>query len=402
MTWRLPIGFSLIAIFLLSFIGPCYAADKDMLKIKTPDTNQQPETVKTPSNSSPAPTNIPPPIGMRVEQRARDVYLVLTRPAKVEVYLRGKRVHTCPQAIQCNITTAVAKADNGSLTFICRDSANVTVKKTLPVGQYAHLFQGVEKQPDVPSKKIPHPMTKAKHAPLPTTPPSDRFKLQKAVTPVAAKPGGIVPSTPVLRHEDYGIRIVSPSPSETVWLGAPLVVAYDFSQSVDAGKTIFRLYCNDAVMATTMRQDDAHRRKGPESGAPRLTGELRRFTWDIPDDLRTEAPCLIEAVHGDARGLSAPFFLSPLAGIVASPQVELIDPGGDEWWECATVQTVKMAGLFQRGYITHRRLALRHPPRGGAVWGRLPDQELHRSPDPPRCCGIYLELAHPGGYPARG
>jgi len=346
MTWRLPIGFSLVAILLMSFIGPCYPADKGLLKVKTPDTSRQSETDKTPSNSSPAPTNIPPPIEMRVEQRVRDLYLVLNRPAKVDVYLRGKRVHTCPQAIQCNITTAVAKAGNGSLTFICRDSANVTAEKTLPVGQYAHLFRGLEKQPDVPSKKIPHPMTKAKQAPLPTTPSSDRSKRQKTAPPAAVKPGSIVPSTPVLRHEDYGIRIVSPSSSETVWLGAPLVVAYDFSQSVDAGKTTFRLYCNDAVVATTMRQDDAHHRKGPESDVPRHTERLRRFTWDIRDGLRTEEPCMIEAVHGDARGLSSPFFFSPLAGIVTSPMVDLIHPGGDEWWEYGTTQAVKWRTYF--------------------------------------------------------
>lgn len=346
MIWRLPIGFSLVALLLLSFISPCYAADKGMLKAKTPATNRPPETVHTPSSSSPGPTSIPPPIGMRVEQHARDVYLVLTRPAEVNVYLRGKRVHTCPHGLQCNITTAVAKANNGALTFVCRDSANVTTKKTLPVGQYAHLFQGVEKQPGVPFKKISPPLTRAKQAPLPTTPPSAQSRREKAVTPLAAKPGGIVPSAPVLRHEDYGIRIVRPSSSETIRLGAPLVVAYDFSQSVDAGKTTFRLYCNDAVVATTMRQDDAHRRKGPESGAVRLTGELRRFTWDIPDDLRTEEPCLIEAVHGDARGLSAPFLFSPLADIVTPPLVELIDPGGDEWWECGTVQTVKWRIYF--------------------------------------------------------
>lgn len=281
-----------------------------------------------------------------MEQHARDIYLVLTRPAEVNVYLEGKRVHTCPRGLRCNITPAASMAGNGALTFICRDSANVTTKKTLPVGPYAHLFQGAEKQLDAPFQKIAPPLTGAKQAPLPTRPSPAPSRPGKAVTSITAKPGGIVPSAPVLRHEDYGIRIARPSSSETIWRGAPLVVAYAFSQPVDAGKTTFRLYCNDTVVATTMRQDDGHRPKGPESGIPRLTGELRRFTWDIPDDLRTEEPCLIEAVHGDARGLSAPFFLSPQAGIVASPLVTLVDPGGDEWWEHGTVQTVKWRTYF--------------------------------------------------------
>lgn len=140
MSWRTPIVFSLVGCGLLAASSHCLAADKSGPPPTTLESQTAPAAEKT---SPPQPQKASPmdrALGIRVVQQGRRVLLMLKRPAAVDVYGNGKRVQSCPKALQCDITTAVQTAGNGSLTFVGRDGDARLGEKTLSMGRFAHLF----------------------------------------------------------------------------------------------------------------------------------------------------------------------------------------------------------------------------------------------------------------------
>ena len=167
----------LMGIGLIFFVSSINAVDKGKLDGKGPVKSVTPA----------APTKAAPvPIGMELKPEGKGLVLKLTRPARVEVYLRGKKVHTCDIGPVCKIPDEVAKIGD-DLTFVCSDASNYTEKKTMSVRQFAHLFKPVKKEPEVPSKTPPL----VPGAPL-TAPPAVPTHKEP---PAPVLPGKVLPPT---------------------------------------------------------------------------------------------------------------------------------------------------------------------------------------------------------------
>lgn len=159
MPWRITIGLALFAIGLLAASPICLAADQEGPQPHPLESQTAPvsETAASPASKAPPPAERP--LKIRVAQQGRRLLLRLTRSAEVDIYWKGQHLQSCPKGLPCDITAAVEKAGNGSLTFVGRDGDTLLVEKTLPMRKYAHLFEATAKRPR--ERHLKHPSTPA-------------------------------------------------------------------------------------------------------------------------------------------------------------------------------------------------------------------------------------------------
>ena len=134
------------------------------------------------------------------------------------------------------------------------------------------------------------------------------------------------------------------------------------------------------------RTEIAEHPSGIEQGGIGTSRRTRRFEWNLPEGSPGGENCIIEANHGNARGLSSLFSISSTARFESLLRVELIEPGEAVTWERGIAQTVKWRvdmGGAAYGDVGPWRFGIRRQGQPGYTYFRIPSSDLTIRPAGP-------------------